>query len=64
MTFPRSLLVPSSEKSHKSGYAEAGGNKLLQIISTIYQSTQCHIPEECNFHLQTESQYLLCYFMQ
>lgn len=64
MTFPRSLLLPSSEKSHKSGYAEAGDNKLLQIISTIYQSTQCHIPEDCNFHLQTELQFLLGYFMQ
>jgi hypothetical protein len=33
---------------------QSGGNKLPQIISTIYQSTQCHIPQDCNFHLQTD----------
>jgi len=39
MTFPRSLLPPSSGKSHKSGYAEAGGNKLLQIIALFTLSS-------------------------
>jgi hypothetical protein len=48
----KEVVLPSSEKSHKSDYAEPGGNKWFENVGAVYISTQHNIPENYNFYLQ------------